>query len=110
MSVRFKIYKFTKENLTKRKESLPKKKEQRQKYEKRRRLHWKAVGTADLADCKSGAVRREASGAERIHKKPLAGTSGFLGLVGINKKMLKGGRTVFTPSGMSMKKLCDLKL
>ena len=43
------------------------------------------------------------------HKKPLAGTSGFLGMVGINKKMLKGGRTVITPSGMSMKKLCDPK-
>lgn len=33
----------------------------------------------------------------------------FLGMVGINKKMLKGGRTVFTPSGMSMKKLCVFK-
>lgn len=43
-------------------------------------------------------------------KRPLAGTSGLLGMVGINKKMLKGGRTVVTPSGMSMKKLCDPKL
>ncbi len=42
-------------------------------------------------------------------KKRTIGCVFFLGMVGINKKMLKGGRTVLTPSGMSMKKLCVFK-
>ena len=45
------------------------------------------------------------------NRKPLAGTNGFLGMVGscIFIKNYKGGPDGYSPSGMSMKKLCDFK-